>query len=292
MENNYCGFVSIIGRPNVGKSTLMNHLIRQKISITSRKPQTTQRRIIGVLTKDNAQCIFVDTPGFQKRHINKFNTVLNQSVVKSLGEVDAVLFVVEAGLFNAGDEEVIKLLPKEAKVILVVNKKDKIKNPLELNKYVAEIKTKFTFQRVVAVSAKHHNGLDEIVNALRPNLPLSEFLYPVEQLTSQSSEFLVSEIIREKLFRHLGEELPYSVAVEVSKYDVTPTLLSVAATILVDKYNQKGIVIGKGGEKLKSISTEARIDMENLVGTKVFLQLWVKVKQGFADEAKFLQQFE
>ncbi len=292
MENNYCGFVSIIGRPNVGKSTLMNHLIGQKISITSRKPQTTQRRIIGVLTKDNAQCIFVDTPGFQKRHINKFNTVLNQSVVKSLGEVDAVLFVVEAGLFNAGDEEVIKLLPKEAKVILVVNKKDKIKNPLELNKYVAEIKTKFTFQRVVAVSAKHHNGLDEIVNALRPNLPLSEFLYPVEQLTSQSSEFLVSEIIREKLFRHLGEELPYSVAVEVSKYDVTPTLLSVAATILVDKYNQKGIVIGKGGEKLKSISTEARIDMENLVGTKVFLQLWVKVKQGFADEAKFLQQFE
>jgi len=287
-----CGFVAIVGRPNVGKSTLMNHLIGQKVSITSRKPQTTQHRVNGVLIKGNCQYVFVDTPGFQKRYINKLNTLLNQSVINSLATVDVVLFVVEAGIFNAGDAEILAVLPQNKNVILVANKQDKLKNKYDLADYLKQLGSKFTFKHELSVSAKHNLGLDDILSSIAPCLPESEFLYPDEQLTDKSSAFLVSEIIREKLFRYLGEELPYSLAVEVNEFKVEEGLTRISATIFVDKTNQKGIVIGKNGEKLKKISSEARIDMEKLLMTKVFLQVWVKVKSGFADEAKFLKQFE
>lgn len=288
----HCGFVAIIGRPNVGKSTIMNHLIGQKVSITSRKPQTTRHKVNGVFTHDNYQYIFVDTPGFQKRHINKLNSLLNQSVINSLTHVDVVLFVVEAGLFNAGDEEVLALLPTKANVILLVNKQDKIKDKHELNTYVKSIKAKYPFKAVSLVAAKHHMGIEETLEMVKPFLPQGELLYPSDQLTDRSSKFLVSEIVREKLFRYLGEELPYNVAVDIEQFKVEKEITRITATIIVDKENQKGIVIGKGGEKLKKISSESRVDMETLLNAKVFLQVWVKVKSGFADDAKFLAQFE
>ncbi|RTK93205.1 MAG: GTPase Era [Neisseriaceae bacterium] len=289
----FCGFISIIGRPNVGKSTLMNHLIGQKISITSRKPQTTRHKVTGVYTKDNVQFIFVDTPGFQKLNLNNLNKALNQSVVNTLNDVDIIVYVVEAGIFNAGDLEVLNLLPKNHQnVFLVVNKQDKIKNKAELNEFVTGVSRKFPFKKVITVAAKHNTGTSEMLDSLAINLPESVLLYPEDQLTDKSNSFMASEIIREKLFRSLGEELPYSLMVDIDKFEATSKLTKIFATIVVDRDNQKPIIIGKGGEKLKKISIESRLDMENLFGTKVHLEIWVKVKKGFADELKFLQQFE
>lgn len=289
----FCGFISIIGRPNVGKSTLMNHLIGQKISITSRKPQTTRHKITGVYTKDNVQFIFVDTPGFQKLNLNNLNKALNQSVVNTLNDVDIIVYVVEAGIFNAGDLEVLNLLPKNHQnVFLVINKQDKIKNKAELSEFVTGVSRKFPFKKVITVAAKHNTGTSEMLDSLAINLPESVFLYPEDQLTDKSNSFMASEIIREKLFRSLGEELPYSLMVDIDKFEATNKLTKIFATIVVDRDNQKPIIIGKGGEKLKKISIESRLDMESLFGTKVHLEIWVKVKKGFADELKFLQQFE
>lgn len=288
----YCGFISIVGRPNVGKSTLMNHLIGQKVSITSRKPQTTRHKVTGVLTQEDTQYIFVDTPGFQKLYLNKMNEALNQSVINSLSNVDAVIYVVEAGLFNAGDEAVLNLLPKNGNVILVVNKRDKFKDKSVLMQFIRDVKAKFPFKQVLSVSAKHEYGLDKLLAETKECLHESVFLYPEDQLTDKSSKFMASEIIREKLFRSLGEELPYSLMVEIDQFEQNAKLTRVFATIIVDRENQKPMIIGKGGEKLKKISIESRLDMEKMFETKVHLEIWVKVKSGFADDLKFLQQFE
>ncbi len=292
INNTHCGFISIIGRPNVGKSTLMNHLIGQKISITSRKPQTTQYKINGIYTKDNYQYIFVDTPGFQTLYINKLNILLNQSVINAIANVNVILFVVEAGLWNEGDEKVLALLPANSNIILVVNKEDKIKNKRDLKDFTNRIQAKYNFKDTYVLSAKHHTGIDVALNKLKSFLPKSPFLYDKDQLTDRSNTFLTQEIIREKIFRYLGEELPYNIAIEINEYKVTDELNRIIGTILVDRENYKGIVIGKKGEKLKKISLEARLDLEALYDKKVFLQLWVKVKSGFGDDAKFLQQFE
>ena len=295
---NRCGFISIIGRPNVGKSTLMNHLIGQKISITSRKPQTTQHKINGVITLDDYQFVVVYAPGFQEIYINKLNTLLNESVVNSLKNVDVVLFVVEAGLFNEADTAVIKLLPEGVKVILVINKEDKIRDKKQLKIFESEVVQQLKqysgckLLTTVLVAAKHHHGIDNLLDTIKPAIPEGQFLYEADQLTDKNSQFLVSEILREKLFRYLGEELPYNLAVEINEYKVEPKLVRILATIIVAKENQKGIVIGGGGVKLKKISSDARVDMETLLNTKVFLQVWVKVRGGFADDAKFLKQFE
>jgi GTPase len=270
----------------------MNHLVGQKLSITSRKPQTTQHKINGVLTIENHQYIFVDTPGFQTRYINKFNTLLNQSVINTLKGVDVIFFVVEAGIFNNADLEVLQLLPPNIAVILVINKQDSLKDKLLLHKFLTEIKAKHNFADAITVSAKHNLHTDTLLLSAQKHLPPSEFLYPIDQLTDKSSNFLASEIVREKLFRYLGQELPYSVAVSIEEFIESPELIRISALIIVDKANQKGIVIGRGGERLKQISSEARLDMERLFGTKVFLQIWVKIKSGFADDAKFLKQFE
>ena len=292
-QNTRCGFIAIVGRPNVGKSSLMNHLIKHKISITSRKPQTTQRKIYGIVTADNTQYIFVDTPGFQTQYINALNKRMNQAVINVLSDVDVILYIVEAGIFNPGDEAVLALLPPTAHVILIINKKDKIKDKMLLDKYMQQLTPKFNFKHTLFVSAKHHLNVDAIYPELQLYLPVGPFLYTVDQITDKDQRFLCSEIIREKLFRHLGQELPYNVAVIIDEYNITNLALTrISATILVDKFNQKGIVIGKGGEKLKLISSEARIDMEVLLKNKVFLQVWIKVKNGFANDIKFLQQFE
>ena len=286
-----CGFVAIVGRPNVGKSTLMNHLIGQKISITSKKAQTTRHKITGVYTDERSQFIFVDTPGFQTRHRNALNDRLNQNVTEALGGVDVVAFVVEAMRFSEADRAVVRLLPKHLPVILVVNKIDRAKSKAELEEFIETVRREFDFAGAEAVSAKHGQRIGELLARLRPRLPEGVPLYPEDAVTDRSARFLAAEIVREKLFRHLGEELPYAANVAVEQFEEEDGLYRIYIAVLVDKDGQKAIIIGKGGEKLKKISTEARLDMEKLFETKVFLKVWVKVKSGWADDARFLQEF-
>ncbi|MDO5059803.1 MAG: GTPase Era [Neisseria sp.] len=285
-----CGFVAIVGRPNVGKSTLMNHLIGQKVSITSKKAQTTRHKVTGIYTDDTAQFVFVDTPGFQTYHRNALNDRLNQNVTETIGGVDVVVFVIEAMRFTDADRTVMKLLPKHTPVILVLNKidKDKAKNAAELEEFIAGVRAEFEFAGVDVVSAKHGLGLAALMQRIKPYLPESVPMYPEDMVTDKSSRFLATEIVREKLFRYLGEELPYAMNVEIEQFTEEDGINHIYIAVLVDKENQKPIVIGKGGEKLKKISTEARLDMEKLFGCKVFLKVWVKVKSGWADDIRFL----
>jgi len=287
-----CGFVAIVGRPNVGKSTLMNHLIGQKISITSKKAQTTRNRVTGIYTDDTAQFVFVDTPGFQTKHRNALNDRLNQNVTEALSGVDAVVFVVEAMRFTDADRIVMKQLPTNTPVILVINKIDKNKaGSSGLQEFIDQISAEFKFAGHETVSAKHGLGIANLLALLRPYLPESVPMYPEEMVTDRSSRFLATEIVREKLFRYLGEELPYAMNVEIEQFEEEENgLYRIYIAVLVDKDSQKAILIGKGGEKLKKISTEARLDMEKLFDTKVFLKVWVKVKSGWADDVRFLRE--
>ena len=286
-----CGFVAIVGRPNVGKSTLMNHLIGQKISITSKKAQTTRHKVNGIYTDEKKQVIFVDTPGFQTDYRNAVNDRLNLNVTEAMSGVDAIILVVEALRFNQADRTVMKQLPKNVPVVLAVNKADKSKDRLLLEAFIAEIKSEFEFAAVVAVSAKHGLGLSELMMSVEPYLPESIPMYPEDMVTDKSSRFLASEIVREKLFRYLGEELPYAMNVEIEQFEVEESgLHRIYVAVLVDKDSQKAILIGKGGERLKKISTEARLDMEKLFDSKVFLKVWVKVKSGWADDVRFLKE--
>ena len=288
-----CGFVAIVGRPNVGKSTLMNHLIGQKISITSKKAQTTRNRVTGIYTDDTAQFVFVDTPGFQTNHRNALNDRLNQNVTEALSGVDVVVFVVEAMRFTDADRVVLKQLPKHTPVVLVVNKidKDKAKDKFALEAFINEVRQEFEFTASEAVSAKHGLRIANLLELLKPYLPESIPMYPEDMVTDKSSRFLAMEIVREKLFRYLGEELPYAMNVEVEQFEEEESgLFRIYIAVLVDKDSQKAILIGKGGEKLKKISTEARLDMEKLFDTKVFLKIWVKVKSGWADDVRFLRE--
>lgn len=288
-----CGFVAIVGRPNVGKSTLMNHLIGQKISITSKKAQTTRNRVTGIYTDDTAQFVFVDTPGFQTNHCNALNDRLNQNVTEALSGVDVVVFVVEAMRFTDADRVVLKQLPKHTPVVLVVNKidKDKAKDKFALEAFINEVRQEFEFTASEAVSAKHGLRIANLLELLKPYLPESIPMYPEDMVTDKSSRFLAMEIVREKLFRYLGEELPYAMNVEVEQFEEEESgLFRIYIAVLVDKDSQKAILIGKGGEKLKKISTEARLDMEKLFDTKVFLKIWVKVKSGWADDIRFLRE--
>ena len=287
-----CGFIAIVGRPNVGKSTLMNHLIGQKISITSKKAQTTRNRVTGIYTDDTAQFVFVDTPGFQTNHRNALNDRLNQNVTEALSGVDAVVFVVEAMRFTEADRTVIKQLPKHTPVILVVNKIDKGKaDKYRLEAFIREVGAEFEFAGHEAVSAKHGLGIARLLERLKPYLPESVPMYPEDMVTDKSGRFLAMEIVREKLFRYLGEELPYAMNVEVEQFEEEPSgLYRIYIAVLVDKDSQKAILIGKGGERLKKISTEARLDIEKLFDTKVFLKVWAKVKAGWADDVRFLRE--
>ncbi|AXK39917.1 GTPase Era [Crenobacter cavernae] len=287
----HCGFVAIVGRPNVGKSTLMNHLIGQKVSITSKKAQTTRHRVHGIHTEPTAQFIFVDTPGFQTFHRNALNDALNQSVRDTLSSVDCVLFVLEAKRLTDADREVIALLPKKVPVVLVVNKIDKAKDREELAAFIADCQQEFAFTDVEVVSAKHGQRLAELLDKVRPHLPESPPLYPEDMITDKSERFLATEIVREKLFRYLGEELPYAMNVEIELWEMEGEMRRIHIAVLVEKDSQKGILIGKGGEKLKKISTEARLDMEKLFDGKVFLRVFAKVKSGWADDVRFLKEF-
>ncbi len=285
-----CGFVAIVGRPNVGKSTLMNHLIGQKISITSSKAQTTRHKITGIYTEAHAQFIFVDTPGFQTKYRNALNERLNKNVTETLSGVDVILWVIEAMKFGEDDLQLMKFFPKHVPVVLVVNKIDQIKDKTVLQGFEQELMAQYDFQAMEMVSARHGQRLGELLESTRPFLPEGVPLYPEEMITDKTERFLAAEIVREKLFRYLGEELPYAMNVEVETFEAEEGgLKRIHIVVLIDKESQKGILIGKGGEKLKKISTEARKDMEKLFDSKVYLRVWVKIKSGWADDVRFLK---
>jgi len=289
-ENEFrCGTIAIVGRPNVGKSTLLNHILGVKLSITSRKAQTTRYRMLGIHTTEDTQYLFVDTPGFQTRHVNALNRTLNKTVQQVLAEVDVVMFVVEALHFGEADRKVLPLLPRNRPVLLVINKADKLEDKSKLLPFMSELNQAFEFTEVVPVSAKKGLALDELLSATRKHLPEQPAIYAEDELTDRNERFLAAEILREKVFRLLGEEVPYSVAVEIEKFEMDGALRRIHAAIIVDKENQKPILIGKGGEKLKRISTEARQDMEKLFDGKVYLETWVKVRGGWADDERALK---
>ena len=283
------GYIAIVGRPNVGKSTLLNALIGEKISIVSRKAQTTRHRITGIRTDANAQYVFVDTPGFQTQHTNALNRAMNRGVTQALADVDVVLFVIEAERFGSKDKVVLDLLPSDKPVILVINKVDRIKDKAAFMPFLAEVAGRREFAAVVPVSATNGKQLKELLAETRKQLPHEELLFAEDEMTDKSSRFIAAEYIREKLFRLLGDELPYATTVEIEKFEEEGSLKRIFAAIVVDRPGHKAIVIGKGGETLKRIASEARQDMERLFDGKVYLEVWVKVKSGWTDDERLLK---
>ncbi|QEL65131.1 GTP-binding protein Era [Oryzomicrobium terrae] len=293
------GYVAIVGRPNVGKSTLLNRLVGEKISIVSRKAQTTRHRITGILTDEakgrQAQFVFVDTPGFQTKYSNALNRAMNRGVTQALNDVDVVVMVVEAGRYGAADQQVVRLLPEGKPVVLVVNKIDRIADKTTLLPFLAELGQARSWAAVVPVSAAKGKQTQELLGEIRKHLPNEGLLFPEDELTDKSERFLAAEYIREKLFRLLGDELPYGATVEIEKFEVEPgkghqgPLRRIHAAIVVDRDSHKPMVIGKGGETLKRIATEARQDMERLFDGKVYLEVWVKVKSGWTDDDRLLR---
>lgn len=284
------GYIAIVGRPNVGKSTLLNNLIQQKISITSSKAQTTRYRINGILTDKKNQFIFVDTPGFQMRYKNRMNTAMNRVVSQSMLDVDVVLFVIEALRFDEQDQLVLSLLPKTVPVILVINKIDKLADKNQLLPFLENMGKKFNYAAMIPVSAANQTQLTKLIEVIRPHLPENPPLFAADEITDKSTRFIAAELVREKLFRLIGDEIPYSTSVVVDQFTETEKLNKIYATILVDKSGQKAIVIGKKGEKLKLIASQARKEMEKIFDKKVFLQVWVKVRSGWADNINILKK--
>ncbi|HNH99661.1 MAG TPA: GTPase Era [Rhodocyclaceae bacterium] len=283
------GYVAIVGRPNVGKSTLLNRLVGQKVSIVSRKAQTTRHRIAGILTTDTAQLVFVDTPGFQTTHRNALNRAMNRNVVNALSDVDAVALMLEAGRFGEEDRAVIRLLPDGVPVVVVINKVDRLNDKSRLLPFIAQLQAETGLSEFVPISAEKGQGVDALVTLLRQLLPEGAPIYAPDDITDRSERFLAAEFLREKIFRQLGEELPYGVAVEIEKFEQKGALRHIHAAIIVDKDNHKGIVIGEKGARLKRIGADARRDLESLFGGKVFLELWVKVKSGWADDERAIK---
>jgi len=283
------GYIAIVGRPNVGKSTLLNALIGEKISIVSRKAQTTRHRITGIRTDDDAQYVFVDTPGFQTQHTNALNRAMNRGVTQALADVDVVLFVIEADRFGGKDKVVLNLLPEDKPVILVINKMDRVKDKAAFVPFLTDVAGKRNFAAIVPVSASNGKQLDELLGEIRKHLPHEELLFAEDEMTDKSSRFIAAEYIREKLFRLLGDELPYSTTVEIERFEEEGALKRINAAIVVDRPGHKAIVIGKGGETLKRIASEARQDMERLFDGKVYLEIWVKVKSGWTDDERLLK---
>lgn len=288
-ENFRCGYVSLIGRPNVGKSTLMNYVLGQKISITSHRPQTTRHRILGIKTTDSVQIVYVDTPGIHDNETKAMNRYMNRTAGASFKDVDVIVLLVEAMRWTDEDELVIKRLAHiTTPVILAVNKVDLIKKKDQLLPFIEKIKNKYDFKDIIPLSAIKGDNIEGFEKLISDYLPESEAFYSEDQITDRSSRFMASEIIREKLMRNLAQELPYNLTVEIEKFTADSKLLDIAAVIWVERDNQKAIIIGKKGDKLKSIGTKARIDMEKMFQQKVFLQLWVKVKSGWSDDERAL----
>jgi GTP-binding protein Era len=285
-----CGYVALIGRPNVGKSTLMNHLLGQKISITSRKPQTTRHRILGINTCEKGQAVYMDTPGMHQNEKKALNRYLNQTADTTLFGVDVVVWLIDGLAWQNYDSVIFKKLERaNLPVILVVNKIDRVKDKEAIFAFFDEAKKKYPFKELVPVSALKRINLEPLEAAIFSLLPENDLIYPKDQITDRSTRFLAAEIVREKLTRRLGDELPYSLTVEIERYEEQKKVTKIYATILVERDTQKNIVIGKQGEMLKKVGTDARLDIEKLINQKVYLQLWVKVKKGWSDSERALK---
>ncbi|MFZ7275541.1 GTPase Era [Avibacterium avium] len=287
----YCGFIAIVGRPNVGKSTLLNKILGQKISITSRKAQTTRHRILGIQTEGPYQAIYVDTPGLHIEEKRAINRLMNRAASSAIGDVDLIIFVVDGTHWNADDEMVLnKLRRAKAPVVLAINKIDNIKDKEDLLPFITEISQKFDFKAIIPISAQRGNNVQELEKIVRESLREGVHHFPEDYVTDRSQRFMASEIIREKLMRFMGEELPYSVTVEIEQFKTNERgTYEINALILVERDGQKKMVIGNKGQKIKVIGTEARADMERLFDNKVHLELWVKVKSGWADDERALR---
>jgi GTP-binding protein Era len=285
-----CGFVALIGRPNVGKSTLMNHLLKQKISITSRKPQTTRHRILGINTTEAGQAVYMDTPGMHNSEKRALNRYLNRTAETTLLGVDVIVWLIDGLSWHEYDEVIFKKLAQAGlPVILAVNKVDKVKDRDAILTFFAEAQHRFPFEHLVPISALKRTNLDQLESLIMALLPKSDLIYPEDQITDRPERFLAAEIVREKLTRRLGDELPYALTVEIERYEELPGITKIYAIIWVERLTQKNIVIGKQGEMLKKVGTDARFDIEKLISQKVYLQLWVKVKKGWSDNERAMQ---
>ena len=283
------GYIAIVGRPNVGKSTLLNHLIGQKVSITSRKAQTTRHRIHGIYTDEHSQFVFVDTPGFQTKHLNALNRGMNRVVTSSLRDVQVVLYVLEALRYDERDQAVLKLLPDNRPVLLVINKIDEVADKGQLFAFAERVAQDFKFSAIVPVSAKLGSKIEELRDAIRGHLPQGGLIYDKDDITDRSERFLAAEMLREKIFRLTGDELPYSTSVVIEQFKMEGKLRRISAAILVDREAHKAMLIGKKGEKLKEIATQARLDMEKMFDGKVFLEVFIKLRSGWADDERVLR---
>lgn len=290
-EKKYCGLIAIVGRPNVGKSTLLNTLLGQKVSITSRKPQTTRHRILGILSEKNHQAVLVDTPGLHSEEKRAINRLMNRAASSTLAEVETIVFLVEGTHWTNDDEMVLtKIKNSGAPCVLVVNKIDNIQDRDSLLPHLQELGAKHSFADIVPISASKGDNVDAIKDICLKALPEGDFWFPEDYITDRSSRFMASEIVREKLIRFTGDELPYSTTVDIEQFKVDEKgILHINALILVERSSQKRMVIGNKGEKLKVIGQEARRDMQTLFDRKVFLETWVKVKSGWADDERALR---
>ena len=283
-----CGLVAIVGRPNVGKSTLVNRLVGARVTITSRKAQTTRHRVTGIVTLPHAQFVFVDTPGFQTKHRSRLNDRMNRTVSQSIADVDAAILVVEAGRTTTADHAVIRLLPAGTPSLAAANKLDRLKNRDALLPQMAEIAALRDFAAIVPVSAESGEGVGSLLAATAEVLPVGEPLYDTDAVTDRDERFLASEFVREKIFRLLGEEVPYATAVTIDRFVHEGAIRRIHATVYVDRDNQRGILLGAGGAQMKAIASAARADMELLFGGPVFLDVHVRVKRGWADNDALL----
>jgi GTP-binding protein Era len=295
--NQRCGLVAIVGKPNVGKSTLLNALVGQKISITSRKAQTTRHRITGIHTRGDTQFVFVDTPGFQTRHTNALNRSLNRTVLGAIGDVDLILFVVEAGRFSVADGRVLALLGGSTPTLLVANKLDQVQQRSDLAPWLQEMQQRHAFAEFVPMSAKNGKDIDRLLVICEKYLPHQDWWHSPDELTDRSEKFLASETVREKLFRLTGDELPYTSTVIIDRFEEEAgrgrqkRLVRIAATIVVERDTHKAMVIGEKGERIKDIGTQTRLELEKLLDAKVFIELWVKVRSGWADDEARVRSF-
>ncbi|GAA6166429.1 GTPase Era [Sessilibacter corallicola] len=290
VESTQCGYVAIVGRPNVGKSTLLNHLIGQKLSITSRKPQTTRHNFLGIKTENNTQMIFVDTPGIHLGQNKAINRYMNKAATTAFKDVDLIVFVVDRLAWTAEDEWVVKQLKNSSSpVIIAVNKIDQLESKDALLPHLEFLTQELNPDHVVPISALRNNNLERLESLVAQYMPEGQFLFPEDQITDRSSRFIAAEIVREKITRQLGDELPYQMTVEIEEFSYEGALLTISALILVERNGQKRILIGEKGEKIKQIGQQARMDLESLFDTKVMLNLWVKIKSGWSDDERALR---
>ena len=285
-----CGRVAIVGRPNVGKSTLVNALVGARISITSRRPQTTRHRLLGILTTPDAQFIFVDTPGFQTEHRSPLNERMNRAVRQSLTDVDVVVLVLEAVRLDAADRSILTLLPPDVPVIAAINKVDRLADRAQVLPYLSDVSSLRDFAALVPISAAKSWQLEALLGEIDKQLPVGDPRYAEDELTDRDERFLAAEYIREKIFRQLGADVPYAATVTIETFEHKAGLRRIGATVYVDKASQRAILVGERGERMKSIATAARGEMERLFGGKVFLEVWVKVKSGWAADERILTQ--